>query len=252
MSPRAPQSPSSRPGRASSGGSRPLPSPSRSGAGSRPPRQPNYRLRRTIVFGTAGLLLALLVWAIYGLVGALIGSDASQSADSAASDAPQSAQPQIVSGHPVPAGSKVTPDGFVDKEGNITIPHCLGNDITMSLDAHTVSVGAGVTMPVTISNAGSIACTLDASRIRTVVTSGDDTYYNSGACETTPSTGLLLLRPAKTWTGSVSWDGRVYDQCTAADSDGDGQFDVAPAGTYVVRVSLGESDQGATNTLTVQ
>lgn len=197
-------------------------------------------------------MLALLVWAIYSLVSILVNSDGSQSSDMQASDVSQSAQPQLVSGHPVPAGAKVTPDGFVDQEGNVTIPNCLGNDLTMSLDAHTVSVGAGVTMPITISNSGSIACLVDASRIRTLVTSGDDIYFNSGACEESPSSGQLLLRPSKTWTGSVSWDGRVYDQCTALDSDGDGQFDVAPAGTYVVRVSLGESDQGATNTLTVQ
>lgn len=212
--------------------------------------RPNYALRRMVVLGLLALVLALIVWGIIAGLHWLTGAS-QQNPTPQSTQAPQSA-PQTVSGHQIPAGGEATPDGILEADGTITVPSCLASDVTISLEPQTVAVGAGATLPVVVTNTGPMACVFAADQLHTIVKSGEDVYYNSGACETTEDSTPLLLSPSRQWTGSTTWDGRIYQECTPVDSDGDGQTNVADAGTYTVRVSVGSADTGATTALVVE
>lgn len=191
------------------------------------------------------LAVAMLVWGVSAVWGAFAGSgDNPQSQAPQSGDAAQSA-PSRVSGHLIPPGGEATPDGIVNAQGEITVPQCLDSDLSMVMDAQVVAVDAGASLPLTVKNTGEMACYLDVASLRRIVTSGEQVYFHSGACQTQPEPHVLLLSPGSEWSGKAEWDGRVYQECTPIDSDGDGQADVAQAGTYVMRVNVGAGDQGS-------
>lgn len=214
------------------------------------PNEPNYVLRRIVVLGSLALILVLLVWGVIATIRWLFGESTEDSTVQSA----QSAQslPQQVSGHLIPPDGEATPDGILEADGTITVPPCFPSDVTISLEPQTVGVGAGVKLPLVVKNTGPMACLFAADQLHTVVTSGEDVYFNSGACNDKGDSTPLLLSPSRQWTGSTSWNGRVYQECTPIDSDGDGQANVADAGTYTVRVSIGNTDAGASTVLIVE
>lgn len=248
-----------RAGSGSGGRSGGRPGGGRSGGGSG--GGPNYALRRLIVAAVLLAIVGLVVWAAVALTRVLTATstpphESDQPTSTAntghsGADATQSA-PLVVAGHTPPPGGEVTKDGIVDAEGIITVPTCAERDVTISADSQRVGVGEGTTIPITVENTGGVACAFDASSIRTVITSGDDVYYDSAQCggETTPR--VLLMSAGQQWSGSASWDGRIYTGCAPVDTTGDGQPDVADAGAYQAKITVGDALKGTPVSLIVE
>ncbi len=71
------------------------------------------------------------------------------------------------------------------------------------------------------------------------VTSGDQVYYESSACEGfDPGSGTLLLSRDYAWKGALTWNGRRHEGCAPLDSDGNGETDAASAGVYQILIAL--------------
>lgn len=228
---------------------------------------PNYALRRAIVLGLLLAVLAGIVWGVVALIRALTGTEDSpqslaqaqaQSEALAQSEAEQAVALQKA-GITVPQGGSVTADGVLDSNDVITIPSCQDSALSVSLEPQTTTVGVGANVSLTVENTSPTACSFAPENIRRIVTSGDETYFDSAACAADqPTSGeeeapaLLLLPVGKQWSAEQAWDGRMYQGCAPRDTDGDGQADIAPAGTYQMRVSLSGATSGQTTAIVVE
>ncbi|QWW19863.1 hypothetical protein I6B53_01685 [Schaalia sp. 19OD2882] len=184
---------------------------------------------RRIVTGTGlVVVVALVMWGLWALVN--LGVQAWQDHSNADFE-------------PSGAGTHLTKDGWVGANGVTTVPECTPQDLHVkTVGAPSVNVGAGQDLTVTLENVGKSACHLLFGAYSLQITSGQDTYFDSRACQDRDQSATpLLLRPGSAWTGTMRWDGRRHDGCTPVDADGaDGQ-DVAGPGTYSALVHVGET-----------
>ena len=131
------------------------------------------------------------------------------------------------------------------KDGTtIDIPACPERDIAASATAESIRSGSALPVALTLENRGNVACSTSLTRFSLRVTTGDQTVYNSASCaDSQQASTTLLLRPAASWTGSLTWDGRVYaDGCTAPT----GGASPAPAGTYKLALVMDGREVGST------
>ena len=185
---------------------------------------------RRIITGLGLLLLiALLLWGISSVVRAIASS---VSGGQAAQSDSQSAQSGAVeaSEYALSGGQMATADGLLTDGTTIDIPACPERDIAASATAESIRSGSALPVALTLGNRGNVACSTSLTRLSLRVTTGDQTVYNSASCADSQQVSTtLLLRPTASWTGSLTWDGRVYaDGCTAPT----GGASPAPAGTY--------------------
>ncbi len=87
---------------------------------------------------------------------------------------------------------------------------CPASAVSLAVTADATTYGAGVnpTFTVTVTNAGTQPCTLDAGEAarQVVVTSGADRIWSSGDCaNTAAATKLVLLNAGQPYEAAVPW-----------------------------------------------
>lgn len=91
---------------------------------------------------------------------------------------------------------------------------CVTENLDVSVSAPLeVSVGAGMTMEITVTNRGTDACLFDAGTqsIGAVITSGTDTVWVSTACPYGLNSRRLLVDAGDSASTVLTWDGRSTD-----------------------------------------
>ncbi|MDO5719256.1 MAG: hypothetical protein Q4P05_00800 [Actinomycetaceae bacterium] len=110
------------------------------------------------------------------------------------------------------------------------ITDCAPQDLTatMTNGESTAIEGQGWSTHITLTNTSDTECTTDGAlkSVGFAITSGDVPVYDTTQCADQDAQKLLLLGPGRSWTTTVSWDGRHAPNC---DSD-----KVAAPGTYVM------------------
>lgn len=174
--------------------------------GPRPPQV--YWVRRLVVLAALVGVVAVL-WAVLGrgaatadgASGAGTGADASQDAggggDEVTADAADDAGDAAVD----------APQEPVADQGPLV---CAPADLTLALttDARAYPAGAHPTFTVALTNAGGVACTVDADAAQReiLITSGSDRIWSSLDCPPTAAPNLLLLEPGARTDAPVLWD----------------------------------------------
>ncbi|MDO5034722.1 MAG: hypothetical protein Q4E01_04980 [Actinomycetaceae bacterium] len=119
-----------------------------------------------------------------------------------------------------------------DSEITPPIAECKPSDLEFSVTGYdqSITVGSGWNASVTVTNRGKEACLTDGSgkSLGVLVTSGTYELVDTMKCASKDESLPLLLGVGKSWNGTVSWDGKDYQQCTAGSA--------GKAGTYVVHV----------------
>ncbi len=202
-----------------------------SSAQRRPARQAPNLWPRRIITGTGLLLvIALIVWGVFALIGLFAGgasnAESPQSTTSSKAETVQSGTGELVLGR----GDVVTEDGIVSNDTTVTIPRCAEAELDYSATAVQTTVGAGEKLETSIENRSKVACSTALGRLSLQILTGDQTVYDSAQCESRDETATpLLLAPNEPWTGTIDWDGLVYTNgCSAPE----GGAQPASEGTY--------------------
>lgn len=194
-------------------------------------RQRRRLWARRIITGLGLLaIVALLIWGIVSLVLFFVGGAAS------ANEEPQSLETLKVqtlqSGDEVlelGSDQTITRDGIVSESEGVIIPTCASAALHYTLTASQTKVGEGETLSVSVENTGEVACMIHAGAWGVRIVSGEDTMYDSRACDTyDPKATPLLLAPGMSWSGTLNWDGHVYSEGCVAPAE----VVNAEAGTY--------------------
>lgn len=179
--------------------------------GSLPPRV--YWVRRAVVLI---VLVAVVVLAVVG-IGALVRGGGSGGGDDTAT------------------GGGTTTQTPAPEETETGTPVCATGDLTaeLSADATTYAEDALPTFTLRLTNAGSVACLVDAGgpNQQLAITSGSDRIWASTDCAPTEPLQLLLA-PGQADERQVQWDRvRSVEGCAGGQSD-------AQPGTYQAVLTL--------------
>lgn len=171
--------------------------------GPRPPQV--YWVRRLVVLALLVGLVAVVA-VLWGVLGR--GAATADGADGGSGDG------TTVAGD----GADAAADGTAEAAGDAAAeappteagpPVCAPADLTLVLSSDARSYPAGVTPTFTVSltNAGAVACTVDASAAQrdVVVTSGSDRIWSSLDCPADATPNLLLLEPGARTDAAVPW-----------------------------------------------
>ena len=184
-----------------------------------PLRPEVYWRRRAVAFGAVLLAIALAVWGVIALAGALVLAASQQAGTHGAAPPPQAAAP--------PAAP----------------PACGDRDLRITAEPVRPEIPAGepVGLRMVITNTGPVDCVRDTGRmLREVVVSTADgkRFWSSNDCQTESSNEMPVLAPGESvrneleWTGVASTPEASPEQCAA-------KRETAPAGDYVVGARLG-------------
>lgn len=182
------------------------------------PSKAVYRRRRLV------LLLGLLaVVAVVALIILKPGSSSGQPDSprpAATTAAAADGTAQTPAATPTPSAS--TADGD---------PVCTAETVTVeaSTDKSTYQAGELPQLSLSITNTGSVPCTIDAGTSQQVFTvrSGEETYWSSTDCQTEPTNAVTLLQPQTTITSNpaIAWD-----RTRSATDTCEGERPAVPAG----------------------
>ena len=179
------------------------------------PSKAVYRRRRLVV-----LLGLLAIVAIVALMIIKPGSSSGRASDPAPSTPAAEASAPTTPETPSPAAT--TADGD---------PVCTADTVTVeaSTDKSTYQAGELPKLSLSITNTGSVPCSIDAGTSQQVftVTSGQETYWTSTDCQKEPTNAVTLLEPQTTITSNppLSWD-----RTRSAADTCDGERPAVPAG----------------------
>lgn len=125
--------------------------------------------------------------------------------------------------------SAVTPSPTASaSEGD---PVCTADTVTVeaTTDKSTYQAGELPQLSLSLTNTGSVPCTIDAGTSQQVftITSGNDTYWTSTDCQTEPTNAVTLLEPETTITSNpaIAWD-----RTRSATDTCEGERPAVPAG----------------------
>lgn len=111
---------------------------------------------------------------------------------------------------------------------------CQAQDLTATMtEAATTAVeGEGWSASITLTNTSDTECTTDGAgkSVGYAITSGDVPVFDTTKCADQDANKLLLLGPGRSWSTTVSWDGRSAPDC--------GSGSVAAPGTYVMALKV--------------
>lgn len=159
------------------------------------PSKAVYRRRRLVV-----LLGLLAVIAVIALVIIKPGSSSGRSGEpSPSASAPTGGSEAAAS----PSASAAPADGD---------PACSADTVTVEAktDKSTYQAGELPQLSLSLTNTGSVPCTIDVGTSQQVFTvkSGEETYWTSTDCQTEPTNAVTLLEPQTTITSNpaIAWD----------------------------------------------
>ncbi|MDO5048615.1 MAG: hypothetical protein Q4D87_01865 [Actinomycetaceae bacterium] len=120
------------------------------------------------------------------------------------------------------------------------IAECLPANLDFKIGEHqtSASVGDGWSTKITVTNTGSEPCLTDGSATSAgmIVSSGSYKLVDTTECGDPEATKPLLIGSGRSWNGTLSWDGKDYQNCTAGDD--------ATAGTYVMQLKFLDEVKG--------
>lgn len=93
-------------------------------------------------------------------------------------------------------------------------------DVEAITDSNSYGAGAQPQLSFSITNTGASSCTFDVGTAKQIftVTSGNEVYWKSTDCQTTPVDTVVLLEPGKTLTSNpIAWDRTRSDPSTCGD-----------------------------------
>jgi hypothetical protein len=171
-------------------------------------REPQvYWRRRVVALVALVLVVALLVWGVTSVVGALRGGDdpatdggattAQEPAPEPATDPQPSADPSAATTESAPAEDEV--------------PACAAPALVVAptADATSYALGATATIGMTITNTGPAPCSMDAgsAALELLVVSGADRIWSSDDCQTDAQSRPTTVEPgeAGVLASSVEW-----------------------------------------------
>lgn len=175
-----------------------------------------YRRRRIVLATVALLVLAAVIFGVaqgVSFVKSQFGSDEPEVAPSA------------------------TAESTGPSEEELANPEtCRSTAIALKVapESATVAAGAGVQVPITITNEGKVQCLVDVgnANLQMVITSGDDTVWTTAQCPANPKEHQVLLAPGASEKDAITWSGkRGAEGCPQG-------AEVAGPGTYRIEVSL--------------
>jgi hypothetical protein len=178
------------------------------------PSKAVYRRRRLVV-----LLGLLAVIAIIALVIIKPGSSSGRTDEPSESPSASSSDEQPAM---TPTPSTSASDGD---------PVCTADTVTVEAktDKSTYQAGELPQLSLSLTNTGSVPCTIDAGTSQQVftITSGEETYWTSTDCQSEPTNAVTLLEPQTTITSNpaISWD-----RTRSATDTCEGERPAVPAG----------------------
>lgn len=149
-----------------------------------------------------GLLavVALLVWGIVSIVGLVSGG-------APAEEEPQSPAIRkaetIQSGIPSSSSVRIRRPPATGSSRRAGDHSACAPDALRYGEAAQTTIGAGETVSVSVENTGAIACTTRAGALGLRIISGEQTMYDSTACEGYHRGHALLLAPGASWSGAL-------------------------------------------------
>lgn len=195
------------------------------GQGSPRPSAAVYRRRRLVVGVGALLVLALLIWGVSSIIGAITkgpGKDQPPAAATQSSPATSAAASSAS-----PAG--VNPDGSCPA-GAVKV--------TASTDQPSYASGTKPVLIMTLRNTLSEPCTTNVGTKEQefLVTSGKDRIFSTKDCQKDAVDTEFTLEPGKDEQAKFTWNrARSLAKCAAIDSTPRG-------GTYTLQVNLGKTE----------
>ncbi|RUR03530.1 hypothetical protein [Labedella endophytica] len=181
------------------------------------PSKAVYRRRRLVV-----LLGILAVIAVVALLIIQPGSSSGQTDEpsetpTVAADADADAEPEAT-----PSPSESAADGDQACTADTVV-------VEAKTDKSTYQAGELPQLSLSLTNTGSVPCTIDAGTSQQVftITSGDDTYWTSTDCQTEPTNAVTVLEPGTTISSNpaIAWD-----RTRSATDTCDGERPAVPAG----------------------
>ncbi|MBD8059319.1 hypothetical protein IC607_10105 [Cellulomonas sp. JH27-2] len=158
----------------------------------RPLPQSVYWRRRLVVLGVPLALVVLVVWLLAGRGSA----DEPTAVPSTAKATTKAAKPTT------------TPKPSTTQTASSAVPGCASLDVGLTADDTSYAAGANVHLVATITNAGDVACLVDAGtkNATLVITSGADQVWSSADCAAASAKSKpLLLAPGEKSTTKVTW-----------------------------------------------
>lgn len=139
-------------------------------------------------------------------------------------------------------------------QSSLAIPTCTADDLSLSLEAASSTMAAGDSQEftVTVENLTDVPCSISTSQILVQLTTGadDESVWVGSECSDS-WTKTLLLSADQPWSGTLTWDGYVYDQCEVATND-DGDALTAGAGAYVGHIYFEGDEVGGGTPIVVE
>ncbi|WP_126416758.1 hypothetical protein [Trueperella bialowiezensis] len=112
---------------------------------------------------------------------------------------------------------------------------CDPQNLAVTVDRSGTQAGQPVAFTANIKNTGSRPCYFDAADLHLRIESGDQTIYDTSACEPDRDEKMLLLDTQLETAQSLHWNGmNTGPLCTAANP--------AKSGTYVARLFLNSAE----------
>lgn len=200
-----------------------------------------YRRRRLLALIVLALVAALVLWGISAAVRAVTGAGADpQPADSPAAAPSPSVNPDDkfagFTPRPTPSASDAKQD---TQSPSPTAAEQCGEhlSVTASTDRESYPAEQKPVLILTLGNTGENPCEVDAGtdRMTYVVTSGQDTVFDSRHCAAQGEDRKITLEPGKTENARLTWDRtRSAEGCPA---------DQAPAGAGYYNLTVGLGDR---------
>jgi cytoskeletal protein RodZ len=200
-----------------------------------------YRRRRLVALVLAVIVVALLVWGVVSIFGALRGGDDPTSTGAVPSPT-ETAQPDATASEAEPTESPEATASATPEPTDDTPAVCGEGDVTVTAitDAATYAADALPQLSMKLVNTSDTPCRMDVGTSAQIYTikSGDDTIWTSTDCQSDGTSQVVELTPGKEVTSpAIEW---VRERSTTDTCESDSRPAAVGGGAYYsLTVSIG-------------